>query len=139
MVFSVANYLVIGAGGFGRRLICALQHTGGCVDVIDKEASASCGLEGCYRFFCDNALNLSTVRRLDLSSYACCFLCVGGESWMRNQITARLHQAGAKRIIVRIYDDKERKTILSAGAEEAVSVEQLASEALMALLQKTKE
>ena len=58
---------------------------------------------------------------------------------MRSQITARLHQAGAKRIIVRIYDDKERKTILSAGAEEAVSVEQLASEALVALLQKTKE
>jgi Trk K+ transport system NAD-binding subunit len=128
----MSRYLVIGAGTFGRELTAALQRTGAAVDVIDKEASASCGLTGNYRFFCDNALNRSALSRLEITGYDGCYLCIGGDAWMRSQIVSHLHAADAKHIVVRIYAPKEERAVLSAGAERAVRIEQLAGQMLAA-------
>lgn len=123
--------LVIGAGNFGKLLICELIENGCAVDVIDKETTPHYALR-CLggRYIRNNAWNISTMKEVRFSDYDCCYLCMTASQPLNFHVIESLRKAGARRIVVRAKQAQEVELLLRAGADQVICPEQFTSKSL---------
>lgn len=129
--------LVIGAGYFGRYLICALMESGCVVDVVEKGTVPQYNLRnsGC-RYIRDNAWNLASIKELHIPDYECCFICLNDNLQINLHVIKELRKEGARQIVIRSDTDQLFQTYLDAGASRVVCPEQVASRTLVREMSK---
>ena len=115
------NFLIIGAGRFGRYAAIRLHDLGHQVMVVDKEESR---INKSMLFASDARIGDSTdkafLQSLGVRNFDACLVTIGDDFLSSLQTTFTLQELGAREVIARATSSRQEKFLLRNGADAVV-------------------
>ncbi|MBE5999131.1 MAG: TrkA family potassium uptake protein [Eubacteriales bacterium] len=115
------NFLIIGAGRFGRYAAIRLHDLGHQVMVVDKEESR---INKIMLFASDARIGDSTdkafLQSLGVRNFDACLVTIGDDFLSSLQTTFTLQELGAREVIARATSSRQEKFLLRNGADAVV-------------------
>lgn len=115
------NFLIIGAGRFGRYAAIRLHDLGHQVMVMDKEESR---INKIMLFASDARIGDSTdkafLQSLGVRNFDACLVTIGDDFLSSLQTTFTLQELGAREVIARATSSRQEKFLLRNGANAVV-------------------
>lgn len=115
------NFLIIGAGRFGRYAAIRLHDLGHQVMVVDKEESR---INKIMLFASDARIGDSTdkafLQSLGVRNFDACLVTIGDDFLSSLQTTFTLQELGAREVIARATSSRQEKFLLRNGANAVV-------------------
>jgi len=115
------NFLIIGAGRFGRYAAIRLHDLGHQVMVVDKEESR---INKIMLFASDARIGDSTdkafLQSLGVRNFDACLVTIGDDFLSSLQTSFTLQELGAREVIARATSSRQEKFLLRNGADAVV-------------------
>lgn len=125
------SFLVIGLGRFGSYLSKRLMELGCEVMAVDQQELA---VQDVMQVVTNTQIGDCTredvLRALGVGNFDTCFVCVGDNFQSSLEITAMLHDLGARHIICQVASDIQAKFLLRNGADEIIDPDRHIAERL---------
>ena len=115
------NFLIIGAGRFGRYAAIRLHDLGHQVMVVDKEESR---INKIMLFASDARIGDSTdkafLQTLGVRNFDACIVTIGDDFLSSLETTFTLQELGAREVVARATSSRQEKFLLRNGADAVV-------------------
>ncbi len=115
------SILIIGLGNFGHYLCRDLANMNNEIMIVDKDEGAIEDLlDVATSSLIADCTRESVLRRLGVSDFDICFVCIGGDFQSNLQITSLLKDLGASYVVSKANNEIHAKFLRRNGADEVI-------------------
>ena len=113
--------LVIGLGRFGKNLAYNLAELGNDVMVLDNDEEKVTEISHAVsQAQIGDGTDEDVLDALGIEDFDCCFVCMAQDFQSSLEITAGLHDKGAKKVVVKTDSERHARLLMKIGADEII-------------------